>query len=86
MRKGTVTGEVKRILTELGVEYGFAYSDNYSDNRVGAKLTRCYLTEDQKEVVKTKMEQKGFTYHFIRENNKSMYNDYDGTRFCFSKN
>ena len=55
MKRGTVTGEVKSILSELGVQYDFAYSDNYAKNRVGAKLVGVYLTDDQKEIVKNKM-------------------------------
>ena len=82
MRKGTVTGELKSILKELGVQYGFAYSDNYKGNRVGAKLTECYLTEDQRETVKNKMKERGFEYSFIKEN-ISGYQTFNGTRFCF---
>ena len=82
MRKGTVTGEVKSILTELGVNYGFAYSDPYKGNRVGTKLTECYLTEEQKETVRVKMKERGFEYSFIKENANG-YNTFNGTRFCF---
>jgi hypothetical protein len=82
MKRGTVTGEVKSILSELGVQYDFAYSDNYAKNRVGAKLVGVYLTDDQKEIVKNKMIERGFEYSFIRENDKG-YNACNGTRFCF---
>ncbi len=83
MRKGTVTGEVKSIVKELGLNYNTTYSDNYVRNRVGVKLVGVFLTEDQKEIVKNKMIERGFTYHYIREN---CYGYLDGTRFCFTKN
>jgi len=82
MRKGTVTGEVKSILKELGVSYGFAYSDPYKGNRVATKLTNCYLTEEQKETVKVRMKERGFEYSFIKENANG-WTFYNGTRFCF---
>ena len=85
MKRGTVTGEVKNILSELGVQYNTTYSDNYVRQRVGVKLTGVYLTEDQKEIVKNKMIERGFTYHYIRENDNG-YNACNGTRFCFTKN
>lgn len=85
MRKGTVTGEIKRILKDLGVAYGSTYSDPYGDGRVGAKFCGVYLTEEQKQVVKDKMEQQGFVLHFIKENTNG-YRFSNGTRFCFSKN
>lgn len=82
MKKGTVTGEVKSILKELGVKFDFAYSDNYPNNRVGAKLVGVYLTEDQKQIVKDKMKERGFECSFIRENSGGYYST-SGTRFCF---
>jgi hypothetical protein len=85
MKKGTVTGEVKRILKDLGVHYGFVFSDRYGENRVGAKFCQVYLTDEQKQVVKEKMEQQGFTFHFIKENVNS-WTFWNGTRFCFTKN
>ena len=85
MEKGTVTGEVKRILKDLGVHYGTVFSDKYGEDRVGAKFCQVYLTDEQRQVVKEKMEEKGFTFHFIRENVNS-YSWRNGTRFCFTKN
>jgi len=85
MRKGTVTGEVKSIVKELGLNYNTTYSDNYVRNRVGVKLVGVYLTESQKEIVKNKMIERGFTYHYIRENDNG-YQGCNGTRFCFTKN
>jgi hypothetical protein len=84
MRKGTVTGEVKRILKDLGVEYSSTYSDPYGEGRVGAKFCGVYLNDQQKQTVIGKMEQQGFTYHFIKENTGG-YRFTNGTRFCFSK-
>ncbi len=91
MRKGTITGEIKSILNELNVKYTGCYSDTYiftegglhSDRRVGVKFIGVFLTPEQTNIVKTKMEEKGFKYDFIRENkSKSLYNT-NGTRFCF---
>ena len=85
MRKGTVTGEVKDIIVKLGLRYGSAYSDNYVRGRVGVKLVGVYLTEAQKEIVKNEMIKRGFTFHYIRENDNG-YQGCNGTRFCFTKN
>ncbi len=85
MRKGTVTGEVKMIVKELGLEWNHSYSDNYVRNRIGVKLVGTYLTDEQKEIVKNKMIEKGFTYHYIRPN-VSSWRYCAGTRFCFTKN
>ena len=85
MRKGTVTGEVKMIVKELGLEWDHSYSDNYVRNRIGVKLVGTYLTDEQKEIVKNKMIEKGFTYHYIRPNVSGWFH-FNGTRFCFTKN
>jgi hypothetical protein len=84
MRKGTVTGDLRITLAELGVPSNRGvYSDPYTKGKVGVKVCDIRLDDQLKEVVKTKMEQKGYTFHFIRENNASYFS---GTRFCFSKN
>ena len=85
MIRGTVTGEVKNIIVGLPLTYGSAYSDNYVRGRVGVKLVGVYLTESQKEIVKNVMIERGFTYHYIREN-ASGWGHCNGTRFCFTKN
>ena len=85
MKQGTVTGELKSILKDLGVNYGSVFSDKYKENKVGAKFCEVYLTNEQKQIVKEKMEEKGFTFHFIKEHIDS-YTCWGGTRFCFSKN
>jgi hypothetical protein len=85
MKKGTVTGEVKRILKDLGIHYGITFSDKYGETKVGAKFCQVYLTDEQKQIVKERMEEQGFTFHFIRENQNS-YSFWNGTRFCFTKN
>ena len=85
MKKGTVTGEVKRILKDLGIHYKRTFSDKYGESKVGVKFCRVYLTEEQKQIVKEGMEKQGFTFHFIREN-KNSHSFWNGTRFCFSKN
>jgi len=82
MKKGTVTGEVKMIVKELGLKWLHAYSDNYPKNRVGVKLVDCYLTLEQEKIVKNKMEEKGFICSFIRRNVNG-YQGCNGTRFCF---
>jgi hypothetical protein len=83
MRKGTVTGEVKMIVKELGLKWLHAYSDNYTENRVGVKLVGTYLTDDQKQIVKQKMIDKGFGFRYIRENDNGWMGHCNGTRFCF---
>jgi len=83
MRKGTVTGEVKMIVKELGLKWLHAYSDNYTENRVGVKLVDCYLTLEQEKIVKNKMEEKGFICSFIRRNVNGWMGHSNGTRFCF---
>ena len=85
MKTGTVTGEIKRILKDLGVNYGSTFSDSYGENRVGVKFCRVFLDEKQKQIVKERMEGQGFTFHFIRENQNS-WAFWNGTRFCFTKN
>ena len=82
MRKGTVTGEVKMIVKELGLDWFHAYSDDRVRNSIGVKLVNTYLTEEQREIVKQKMAEKGFVYRYIREN-KSGWGHCNGTRFCF---
>jgi hypothetical protein len=88
MRKGTITGEIKSILNELNVKYNGCYSDSYfnklsNNKRVGVKFIGVFLTPEQTELVKIKMENKGFIFDFIKENrNRSLYNT-NGTRFCF---
>jgi hypothetical protein len=82
MKKGTVTGEVKSIVKELGLDWKFAYSDNRVRNSVGVKLVGTYLTDEQKQIVKQKMIERGFSFRYIRENNYS-WRFYAGTRFCF---
>lgn len=84
MKKGTVTGEIKRILNDLGVKFSSTFSDSYGENRVGVKFCKVYLDEKQKQIVKEKMEEKGFTFHFIKENVNG-YFCFNGTRFCFTK-
>ena len=91
MRKGKITGEIKSILNELNVEYNGCYSDtyifteggSYNDRRVGVKFIGVFLTPEQTNIVKTKMEEKGFKYDFIRENKGKSYYNTNGTRFCF---
>jgi hypothetical protein len=91
MRKGTVTGEIKSILKELNVEYNGCYSDTYrfveggrwNNRRVGVKFIGVFLTPEQTELVKIKMENKGFKFDFIRENKGKSYYNTNGTRFCF---
>lgn len=91
MRKNTVTGELKSIFEELNIKYGGCYSDTYNlkegdDSnlkRVGVKFIGVFPTQEQINIIKNKMSEKGFTYDFIRENRgKSLYNT-NGTRFCF---
>ena len=84
MRLGTVTGDLKSVLTELKIPYNNGvYSDPYSKGRVGVKVCSIRLSDDLKEVVRSKMESKGYTFHFIRENKG--VGGFPGTRFCFSK-
>jgi len=84
MRKGTVTGDLRITLAELGVPSNQGvYSDPYTKGKVGVKVCDIRLDDELKEIVKTKMEQKGYTFHFIRENSTGYFS---GTRFCFSKN
>jgi hypothetical protein len=91
MRKGTVTGEIKSILNKLNIKYTGCYSDTYNlkegDDinlkRVGVKFIGVYLTQEQINIIKDKMSEKGFMYDFIKENRgKSLYGT-NGTRFCF---
>ena len=86
MKRATVTGEVKSIVKDLGLEWRHAYSDNYVRERVGVKLVGTYLTEEQTEIVKNKMIERGFTYHYIRRNDNGWMGHCNGTRFCFTKN
>jgi hypothetical protein len=91
MRKNTVTGELKSIFEELNIKYTGCYSDTYNlkegDDinwkRVGVKFMGVYLTQEQINIIKDKMSEKGFMYDFIKENKgKSLYGT-NGTRFCF---
>lgn len=86
MRKDTVTGEVKMIVKELGLNWISSYSDNRVRGRIGVKLVGTYLTDIQKEIVRDRMVEKGYTFHYIRENNYGWMGHCDGTRFCFTKN
>jgi len=84
MKRGTVTGEIKSILGELGIKINYwkVFSDTYPKGRVGVKFSEVYLDPTQKDIVKTKMEERGFKYSFIKENLNSD-SEYEGTRFCF---
>ena len=81
--KNSVTSEVKSIVKELGLTWFHAYSDNRAKNSVGVKLVGTYLTDDQKQVVKQKMIDKGFGFRYIRENDQGFMGHCNGTRFCF---
>jgi len=83
MIKGTVTGELKSIFGELGIKYGGCFSDLYGPNRVGVKFMNVFPTPEQTQIIKTKMEAKGFIYDFIKENKFSNWGRSHGTRFCF---
>jgi hypothetical protein len=80
--KNSVTSEVKSIVKELGLTWFHAYSDNRANNSVGVKLVGTYLTDDQKQVVKQKMIERGFQFRYIRENSNG-WRHCNGTRFCF---
>lgn len=83
MRLGTVTGDLKSTLKDLGIPSNKGtYSDTYVDGRVGVKVCGILLDAGLKEVIRAEMEQKGYTFHFIRENGTGSLS---GTRFCFSK-
>ena len=83
MRLGTVTGDLKSTLKDLGIPCNRGvYSDKYVNGRVGVKVCDVRLDDELKEVVRAEMEQKGYTFHFIRENGTGWLS---GTRFCFSK-
>ncbi len=105
MRKNSITRALRVILTkDLGKTIDFVFSDNYgfptqternyliktTGKRVGVKFSKVWLDDKEKEVVKSKMEEKGFIYHFINENNNCnsrCYGTlYNGTRFCFEYN
>lgn len=81
--KNSVTSEVKSIVKELGLTWFYAYSDNRVRNSVGVKLVGTYLTDDQKQVVRQKMTDKGFGFRYIRENDQGFMGHCNGTRFCF---
>jgi len=42
-----------------------------------------FPTQEQTQIIKTKMESKGFIYDFIKENKFSNWGHSHGTRFCF---
>jgi len=81
--KNSVTSEVKSIVKELGLTWFHAYSDNRVKNSVGVKLVGTYLTDDQKQIVKQKMIERGFQFRYIRENDNGWMGHCNGTRFCF---
>ena len=84
MRLGTITGDLKSTLKGLGIPTNWTYSDKYVNGRVGVKVVDVLLSDELKETVKVEMQQKGYTFHFIREN--GVGTGFRGTRFCFSKN
>ena len=81
--KNSVTSEVKSIVKELGLTWFHSYSDNRAKNSVGVKLVGTYLTDDQKQVVKQKMIERGFQFRYIRVNDNGWLGHCNGTRFCF---
>ena len=83
MKTQTVTSEVKSIVKELGLTWFHSYSDNRVKNSVGVKLVGTYLTDDQKQIVKQKMIDRGFGFRYIRENDLGWLGHCNGTRFCF---
>lgn len=80
--KNSVTTEVKSIVKDLGLNWDLAYSDSRGRNSVGVKLVGTYLTNNQKQIVKQKMIERGFQFRYIRENDNG-FKGCNGTRFCF---
>ena len=85
MKKQTVTGSLRKIINELGLIEKIRFSDTRKNNRVGVKFVGIFLTKDQQEIVKTKMQELGFEYHAFRVNNVIHPWRYDGTRCTFKK-
>jgi hypothetical protein len=85
MKKLSVTTELKKIVEELGVQYETTFSDNLSNNRVSVKFSGAYFTDEQKEIVRSKMEEKGFVFQFTKGDTASGWSPWEGTRFCFTK-
>jgi hypothetical protein len=88
MKKPSVTSELKKIVGELGIQYKTTFSDYLPKDRVSVKFSGAYFTDEQKEIVKSKMEEKGFVFQFVKESivpEWSAGSLWDGTRFCFTK-
>ena len=88
MKKLSVTKALKDILLELGITYKTTFSDYLPNNRVSVKFSGAYFSDEQKQLVREKMEEKGFEFQFIKESKVpdwSVGSYWDGTRFCFTK-
>lgn len=91
LRLSTVTGNLVGILSEMFPERFSTPVYRFSDTRkpkgkraAGIKIPGLYLTTSEKNYVIDEMNSRGFIFHYIRENIMTMGN-YNGTRFCFSK-
>ncbi len=80
-----VTSALKIVLSELRITppTELVYSDVRKKGRaVGVKFVGLWLNGTEKLAVKSKMEELGYTHHYIRYNNNYYWSR--GTRFCFS--
>jgi hypothetical protein len=80
-----VTSALKIVLSELRITPSrkLVYSDVRKKGRaVGVKFVGLWLSDKEKLAVKSKMEELGYTHHYIRYNNNTSWTQ--GTRFCFS--
>lgn len=83
-----VTTALRQIIAEVAPTEttNFIYSDERRPAKgvyaVGVKIGRIEFTDQQVDTIVQKMKNRGYTFHYTRFNDRSMY--VPGHRFCFS--
>jgi hypothetical protein len=92
MKKQTVTGELRKIISGLGKNIGTVYSDPRAYDSVGVKFQNLFFTKSEKQFIESEMFKLGFICRYIKgEDSKKEKRIYPywtcsiGTRFCFFK-
>ena len=103
MKTMSITKELKKTIDEMDLpiifkerKYRWTFTDYYktkdpNKKQTSIKFVGLYLSEENKNIVKLKMEKKGFKFEFFKESYPPPHpyfqdSDYGnwGTRICFS--
>lgn len=97
MKSTTVTSALKEVLSQLGIQYKWTYSDSRKPRgfkkAVGVKLVSSYLSGGEILAVQAAMQTKGFIllsakladYRALKARYPHRYVPFGGTRLTFAK-